>query len=46
MVAFEADAGGQEPVSCLIAAERFEVVQESVLRYWRDDAGPNQSFAP
>ncbi|MFD7557823.1 hypothetical protein ACFV9E_25185 [Streptomyces sp. NPDC059835] len=46
VVAFEADAGGQEPVSCLIAAERFEVVRESVLRYWREDAGPDQRFAP
>ncbi|MFD5413484.1 hypothetical protein [Streptomyces nojiriensis] len=46
VVAFEADAGGQEPVSCLIAAERFDVVQESVLRYWREDAGPDQRFAP
>lgn len=45
-VAFEADAGGQEPVSCLIAAERFEVVHETVLRYWRDDAAPGQRFAP
>ncbi|MFI0220233.1 hypothetical protein [Streptomyces lydicus] len=45
-VAFEADAGGLEPVSCLIAAERFEVVQETVLRYWRDDAAPGQRFAP
>ncbi|MGY4973330.1 hypothetical protein ACWGCC_29655 [Streptomyces nigrescens] len=26
-VAFEADANGQEPVSCLIAAERVEIVQ-------------------
>ncbi|MET9658539.1 hypothetical protein [Streptomyces sp. NPDC006510] len=46
MVAFEADAGGQEPVSCLIAAERFEIVQETVLRYWREDAAPGQRFAP
>ncbi|GAA0270931.1 hypothetical protein GCM10010302_05610 [Streptomyces polychromogenes] len=46
VVAFEADAGGQEPVSCLIAAERLEIVQETVLRYWREDAGPDQRFAP
>ncbi|GAA2774825.1 hypothetical protein [Streptomyces lavendulae] len=46
VVAFEADAGGQEPVSCLIAAERLDIVQESVLRYWREDAGPYQRFAP
>ncbi|MGW0860578.1 hypothetical protein [Streptomyces sp. NPDC001493] len=46
VVAFEADAGGQEPVSCLIAAERLDIVQETVLRYWRQDAGPDQRFAP
>ncbi|MFF8196705.1 hypothetical protein ACF05L_38995 [Streptomyces bobili] len=46
LVAFEADAGGLEPVSCLIAAERTEVVQETVLRYWRDDIAPGQRFAP
>ncbi|MFI8895528.1 hypothetical protein [Streptomyces paradoxus] len=46
VVAFEADAGGQEPVSCLIAAERLEIVRERVLRYWREDAAPGQRFAP
>lgn len=46
LVAFEADAGGLEPVSCLIAAERIEVVQENFLRYWRDDVAPGQRFAP
>ncbi|GAA2646823.1 hypothetical protein GCM10010425_65780 [Streptomyces spororaveus] len=46
VVAFEADAGGQEPVSCLIAAERLDIVQETVLRYWREDAVPGQRFAP
>ncbi|WP_407547720.1 hypothetical protein QOM21_01835 [Streptomyces sp. Pv4-95] len=33
LVAFEADANGQEPVTCLIAAERLEIVHEKVLRY-------------
>ncbi|MCP3759737.1 hypothetical protein [Streptomyces sp. TBY4] len=46
VVAFEADAGGQGPVSCLIAAGRLDMVQETVLRYWREDAGPDQRFAP
>ncbi|MFF3859885.1 hypothetical protein [Streptomyces sp. NPDC002209] len=46
VVAFEADAGGQEPVSCLIAAERLDIVQETVLRHWREDAVPGQRFAP
>ncbi|MFF0740219.1 hypothetical protein ACFYVL_07440 [Streptomyces sp. NPDC004111] len=46
VVAFEADAGGQEPTSCLIAAERLDIVHETVLRYWREDAAPGQRFAP
>ncbi|MFJ4841356.1 hypothetical protein [Streptomyces sp. NPDC088746] len=46
LVAFDADAGGREPVPCVIAAERFEVVHGTVLRYWRDDAAPGQRFAP
>ncbi|MEU9079573.1 hypothetical protein [Kitasatospora sp. NPDC048538] len=46
LVAFEADAGGSEPVSCLIAADRLDVVQETVLRYWREDVTPGQRFAP
>ncbi|MBH1937814.1 hypothetical protein I5Q34_26675 [Streptomyces sp. AV19] len=46
VVAFEADAGGQEPVACLIAAERLEIVQETVLRYWREDTAAGQRFAP
>lgn len=45
LVAFEADAGGPEPVSCLIAAERIDVVRDTVLRYWRADAAPGQRFA-
>ncbi|MEV0008496.1 hypothetical protein [Streptomyces sp. NPDC047973] len=46
LVTFEADAGGREPVPCLIAAERVEILRETVLRYWRDDAAPGQRFAP
>lgn len=46
VVAFEADAGGREPLSCLIAAERLDIVAETVLRYWREDAGPGRRFAP
>ncbi|MFD5234220.1 hypothetical protein ACFWJ5_38050 [Streptomyces qaidamensis] len=46
VVAFEADAGGQEPVSCLIAAERLEIVREPVLRYWGEDTAPGQRLAP
>lgn len=38
VVAFEADAGGREPVSCLIAAGRLDIVRGTVLRYWREDA--------
>ncbi|MGW2649177.1 hypothetical protein ACWC2T_30720 [Streptomyces sp. NPDC001393] len=32
VVAFEADAGGPEPLSCLIAAERLEIRQGLVRR--------------
>ncbi|MEU8828279.1 hypothetical protein [Streptomyces sp. NPDC048636] len=46
LVAFEADADGREPVPCLIAAARLEIVRGRVLRYWRDDAPPGQRFAP
>ncbi|MFH9612687.1 hypothetical protein ACH4MM_02775 [Streptomyces pratensis] len=46
LVAFEADAGGLEPVSCLVAAQRLEVVHGTVLRYWREDTDPGQRFAP
>ncbi len=46
LVAFEADAGGSEPISCLVAAERLDIVQETVLRYWREDWAPGRRFAP
>ncbi|MFB6523648.1 hypothetical protein [Streptomyces sp. NPDC056401] len=46
VLAFEADARGQEPLLCLIAAERLEIVQETVLSYWREDVAPGQRFAP
>ncbi|MFF3560772.1 hypothetical protein ACFYXS_12130 [Streptomyces sp. NPDC002574] len=46
LVAFEADAGGPGPVSCLVAAERLDVVHGTVLRHWRADAAPGQRFAP
>ncbi|MFF1922069.1 hypothetical protein ACFVW8_16045 [Streptomyces sp. NPDC058221] len=46
LVAFEADAGGHELVSCLVAAERVRIVHEMVLRYWREDTAPGQRFAP
>ncbi|MCF3180220.1 hypothetical protein IPZ70_09745 [Streptomyces polychromogenes] len=39
VVAFEADAGGEEPASCLIAAERLVVSQGTVLRYRHEDTG-------
>ncbi|BBC93160.1 hypothetical protein [Streptomyces griseofuscus] len=35
LVAFEADAGGSEPVSCLIAAERVEIRHGQVPRNTR-----------
>jgi hypothetical protein len=45
-VAFDVDAGGREPVPCLVAAERLEIVRGTVLRYWRDDLAPGQRLAP
>ncbi|MFJ5218493.1 hypothetical protein ACIP98_27700 [Streptomyces sp. NPDC088354] len=46
LVAFEAGAGGPGPVSCLVAAERLDVVHGTVLRHWRADAAAGQRFAP
>ncbi|MFE1774265.1 hypothetical protein [Streptomyces sp. NPDC059008] len=46
LVAFEGDANGQEPVSCLIAAERLKIVHEKVLRCWREGIAPGQRLAP
>jgi len=46
LVAFEADAGGAEPVTCLIVAGSVEVVRGTVFRYWRDDLEPGQRLAP
>ncbi|MFY4723578.1 hypothetical protein [Streptomyces sp. LaBMicrA B280] len=47
VVAFEADAGGSEPVSCLIAAERVEIRQGPVPRNTRPpDARTPGSGAP
>lgn len=46
VVAFEADGGGPEPVSCLIAAERVEIVRGTVFRYWREELEPGQRLAP
>ncbi|SEB82333.1 hypothetical protein SAMN04490357_0481 [Streptomyces misionensis] len=38
VVAFEADAGGPEPASCLIAAGKLDIVEGTVFRYWREPA--------
>ncbi|MER5864872.1 hypothetical protein [Kitasatospora sp. NPDC002040] len=46
LVAFEADAGGAEPASGLIAAGRLEVVQGIVFRYWRGKLAPGERLAP
>jgi hypothetical protein len=46
VVAFEADAGGPEPASCLIAAERVEIIRGTVFRYWRESLEPGQRLAP
>lgn len=46
VVVFEADAGGSEPATCLIAANSVEVVRGTVLRYWRGDLKPGERLAP
>lgn len=38
VVAFEADAGGSEPVSCLVAAERLEIRRGAVPGHPRPGA--------
>ena len=38
VVAFEADAGGREPVSCLVAAERLDILPGFVPRHPRAGA--------
>ncbi|MEU7411336.1 hypothetical protein AB0B40_18770 [Streptomyces sp. NPDC042638] len=39
VAAFEADAGGREPVSCLVAAERLEILPGLVPRRARPGTG-------
>lgn len=46
LVVFEADAGGPEPATCLIAAGSVEVVQGTVFRHWRGDLEQGQRLAP
>jgi hypothetical protein len=46
VVAFEADGGGPEPASCLIAAERVEIIRGTVFMYWRENLEPGQRLAP
>jgi hypothetical protein len=46
VVAFEADGGGPEPASCLIAAERVEIIRGAVFMYWRENLEPGQRLAP
>ncbi|MCZ0986482.1 hypothetical protein [Streptomyces diastatochromogenes] len=38
VVAFEADAGGREPVSCLVGAERLDILPGLVPRHPRTGA--------
>lgn len=38
VVAFEADAGGREPVSCLVGAERLDILPGLVTRHPRAGA--------
>lgn len=46
VLAFEADAGGVEPASGLIAAERLDVVRGTVFRYWREQLAAGERLAP
>ncbi|WP_051450955.1 hypothetical protein [Actinospica robiniae] len=46
LVAFEADAGGRELTTCLIAAESVEVKLGTVFRYWRENLTPGEGLAP
>lgn len=46
LVAFEADAGGPKPTTCLVAADDLEIRVGLVFRYWRDELAEGQSFAP
>ncbi|TYC69567.1 hypothetical protein EH183_36150 [Streptomyces sp. CB01881] len=46
VVAFEADAGGSELASGLIAAGGLDVVQGVVFRYWRRDLADGERLAP
>ncbi|MER5406482.1 hypothetical protein [Streptomyces sp. NPDC002769] len=45
VLAFEADAGGPDRASCLIAAGQLEIVQGTVFRYWRELAA-GERLAP
>jgi hypothetical protein len=46
LVAFEADAGGHEPTTCLISAERMTVRRGTVFRYQRENLKPGERLAP
>ncbi|MEV7941795.1 hypothetical protein AB0O82_37455 [Kitasatospora sp. NPDC088264] len=46
LVAFEADAGGPEPASGLIAARQLDIVQGTVFRYWRENLEAGERLAP
>jgi hypothetical protein len=46
LVAFEADAGGREHATCIIAAASVEVRRGTVFRYWRADLAPGERLAP
>ncbi|MFC6599601.1 hypothetical protein [Kitasatospora paranensis] len=42
LVAFEADAGGPQPVTCLIAAATLDVVTGTVLRHRPERLAPGE----
>ncbi|NBM14430.1 hypothetical protein [Streptomyces sp. GC420] len=46
LVAFEADAGGTQPATGLIAAGQLDIVRGTVFRYSRDDLAAGERLAP
>ncbi|MGW1848011.1 hypothetical protein [Streptomyces sp. NPDC001966] len=46
LIAFEADAGGSSLASGLVAAGQLDIVQGTVVRYWRENLAVGERLAP